>query len=71
MRVCLITCLLLLGGCGHKATVPPELLVPPVGYVGATPRTEGQIVAAVIADKRALGQCVLQLESIDTLLSAG
>lgn len=72
MRRCLIICLVLLGACGPKAvTVPAELLVPPTGYTGATPATEGQIKIAIIADKRALGQCVMQLESIDTILTAG
>lgn len=72
MRRYLITCLVLLGACGPKAvTVPAELLVPPTGYTGATPATEGQVKTAIIADKRALGQCVMQLESIRAILPSG
>ena len=72
MRRCLITCLALLAACGPDvATVPPELLVPPTGYVGPRPATEGQLKTAIIADKRALGQCVMQLESISAILPSG
>lgn len=70
MPRCLIICLALLAGCGPDLPplVPAELLVPPTGYTGATPATEGQLKTAIIKDKRALGQCVLQLESIRAIL---
>lgn len=70
MHRCLITCLALLAACGPDLppAVPPELLVPPTGYVGPRPATEGQLKTAIIADKRALGQCVMQLESISAIL---
>ncbi len=72
MRLCLITCLALLVACGPDLppSVPGELLVPPRGYVGPRPATEGQLKTAIIAEKRALGQCVLQLDSIRTILYA-
>ena len=68
--LCLVTLLVLLAACGPKLPplVPPELLTPPVGYVGATPVTEGQFLKAVVTDKRALGQCTMQLESIREIL---
>lgn len=68
MKPCLIICLGLLAGCGREAIVPTELLVPPTGYQGKTPQTEGQFVAAVATDKKALGQCILQLEAIGDIL---
>lgn len=68
MKPFLIICLGLLAGCGHDAIVPEDLLVPPKGFQGKTPQTEGQLVAAVAADKKALGQCVLQLETIGEIL---
>lgn len=70
MRLCLVISTMLLAACGPETgAVPAELLLPPTGYVGPKPTTEGQLVAAVIADKKALGQCVLQLESVREILS--
>jgi hypothetical protein len=68
MRLYPIICLGLLAGCGRESIVPPDLLVPPTGYQGKTPQTEGQFFTAVATDKKALGQCVLQLETIKDIL---
>ncbi len=68
MRLCLIISVLLLTGCGREAPVPKELLVLPQGYEGPTPKTESQIVKAIIADRRAQDQCFAQLDSVRTLL---
>lgn len=71
MRHCLIISALLLAGCGRNLpppVVPADLLEPVPGYQGKTPKTQGQLISAIIADKRALGQCNLQVESIREIL---
>lgn len=67
----LITFALLLAGCGRDLpppVVPADLLEPVPGWKGATPQTQGQLMSAVLADKRALGQCNLQLGAIGEIL---
>lgn len=71
MHRSLIIFVLLLAGCGGDLptpVVPADLLEPVPGWSGPTPETQGQLVSAVIADRRALGQCNLQVETIREIL---
>lgn len=52
MRACLIICAGLLAGCGREvAIVPPDLLTPCAGWLGARPATEGEVMRAAAAEK--------------------
>lgn len=71
MRHCLIISVLLLVGCGRDLpppVVPADLLEPVPGWAGSAPQTQGQMMSAIVADKRALGQCNLQLGAISEVL---
>lgn len=71
MHRSLIIFALLLAGCGRDLpppVVPADLLEPVPGWKGPTPETQGQLVSAVIAEKRGLGQCNLQLGAIREVL---
>lgn len=74
MRPCLIILALSLAACGRDpavtiapAVIPPDLLLPPRGYTGPTPRTEGQLADAAAATLGALNQCRGQLLAISDI----
>lgn len=68
MRLCLITCAVLLAGCGHKAAqTPPDLLTPAPGWTGPTPATESQFARAGAAEKAGRLMCNAQLGAIGAL----
>lgn len=77
MHRCLITCAMLLAGCGPDlptvavmpAPVPADLLMPPPGWQGPTPRTEGELILAAATEKRGRLQCTAQLATIDQILN--
>lgn len=71
MRLYLTTFAMLLVGCGRDLpppVVPADLLEPVSGWTGAPPQTQGQLMSAVIAEKRGLGQCNLHKATIREIL---
>jgi len=72
MRRCLIICAIVLAGCGPRPSilpyVPADLLQPVAGYVGPVPQTEGQLIAAAIAEKHGREVANAQLLAIAKIL---
>lgn len=71
MRLCLTICLVLLAGCGREAAplhIPADLLQPAPGWLGQAPRTEGQLIDAVVAEKRGRERANAQLEAIGQIV---
>lgn len=77
MRLCLICCALLLGGCmgrdGPQVVAPPpvvpaDLLRPAPGWTGPVPMTEGQLSDALIAEARGRRQANAQIAAISEIL---
>lgn len=71
MRLCLITCLALLAGCGSDPAlhIPSDLLTPVPGWQGAAPRTEGQLIDAAAAEMRGREEANAKLEAIAKIVS--
>lgn len=76
MRPCLIILALSLAACGPEpraipapAPIPADLLVPPPGWTGPTPRTEGAFADATAATLGALNQCRGQLLTIADIVT--
>ena len=67
----LIICVTLLVGCGRDLpppVVPADLLEPVPGWTGPSPKEQGQLIAAAIAEKRGLGQCNIDKAAIREIL---
>lgn len=64
---CLIICGALLAGCGPEA-VPPELLTASTGWQGGTPKTEGELIRAGLAEKVGRETCNGKLLTVAAIL---
>lgn len=62
----------LLAGCGPKPAltpyIPADLLRPVAGYIGSRPATEGQLIAAAVAEKQGREKANAQLAAIVEIL---
>lgn len=70
MNRCLIACALLLSACGSEPggiVVPADLLIPASGWTGPVPRTAGELMDAVAAEKRGRELANMQLVAIRQL----
>lgn len=71
MNRCLIACALLLSACGTEPggiVVPPDLLIPAPGWTGPAPRTAGELMDAVAAEKRGRELANARIEAIHSNL---
>jgi hypothetical protein len=71
MYRCLIACALLLSGCGTEPggiIVPPDLLIPAPGWTGPVPRTAGELMDAVAAEKRGRELANARIGTLSTIL---
>lgn len=72
MNRCLIACALLLSGCGTEPAgivVPADLLIPAPGWTGPVPRTAGELMDAVAAEKRGRELANARTETVANLLA--
>lgn len=70
MRLYPIICAALLAGCGPNAApiIPPDLLQSCAGWTGKTPATEGELVDAILAERRGRLICSGQIDAIKEIL---
>lgn len=76
MRLFPIICVTLLASCGPErvtyvpSSVPASLLAPEPGWQGVTPRTEGELVDAVEAEKTGRERANAKLRSIAEIVGS-
>jgi len=79
MRRCLITCAALLAGCGPEVVtrpvavapaIPAAVLAPCPGWTGPTPRTEGDLIDAALAERRGRECANARLRAVNDMLNA-